>query len=126
MRYRVEGAPLWVAHCHCTSCRRNTGAALATFVGVSRDRFRITQGEPASYNSSPGVTRRFCTRCGTPLTYEATRYSDEVHVLIGGFDTPAAFTPTLHVWTAEQLPWLHLADELPRFAATSRDEATPR
>jgi len=32
---------------------------------------------------------------------------------------PASLTPRGHVYVAEQLPWVHLADDLPRYAGTS-------
>ena len=116
-----EGKPLWVAHCHCASCRRNTGAAFATFVGVRAGSFRYTRGAPQRFESSPGVFRSFCGRCGTPLTYEAAKYPDEVHIDIGALDEPERFRPQAHVHVAEQLPWLELSDSRPRFARTARD-----
>ena len=66
LRYETTGKPLWVAYCHCHSCRRSTGAPVTTFVGYNKTSFRYTTGKPEGYNSSPGITRSFCTRCGTP------------------------------------------------------------
>jgi hypothetical protein len=109
-RYRVRGEPIWVAHCHCESCRRASSAAFVTWAGFGRADFAVTAGEPAAYRSSPGVVRRFCPRCGSPLTYEGERWPDQVHVLVCSFDDPAAFQPTEHVHIDERLPWLHLAD----------------
>ena len=121
IRYRFEGEPLWVAHCHCTSCRRNTGAAFATFVGVRASGFTYLLGAPQRFESSPGVFRSFCGRCGTPLTYEAEKYPGEVHLNIGSLDEPDPFRPQAHVHVAQQIGWLELADSLPRYAQTSRE-----
>jgi hypothetical protein len=38
---------------------------------------------------------------------------------------PRAVSPSRHVFTAEQLPWLELLDDLPRYATTSRGGASP-
>ncbi len=122
VRYRCTGAPLWVAHCHCESCRRATGGAVVTWAGFARDRVTFTAGWPQRYASSPGVTRSFCSHCGTPLTYEAERCADEVHFAIGTFDRPEALPPTSHVFDAERISWLHLADDLPRYASLGRDD----
>ncbi len=124
LRFAARGKPLWIAHCHCHSCRRNTGSAFATFVGYQQAQFRIVKGALQSYASSPGVTRGFCGRCGTPLTYASERYPSEVHVYVGTLDRPEAFEPKAHVHVGEQLPWLHMADGLPRFLTTS-DEGDP-
>ena len=120
VRYAVDGEPLWVAHCHCQSCRRASGAAVLTFAGYRDHQFRLTQGEPQHYASSPGVTRSFCGRCGTPLTYEAERCPGEVHLTISSLDRPDRFAPTVHVFTAERIPWLELADDLPRHPGLGR------
>ncbi len=121
VRYQALGDPEWVAHCHCGSCRRNTGAVLATFAGFTTSSFRYVTGTPARYHSSPGVTRIFCPGCGTPLTYETERSPDEVHINLGSLDDPQSFVPTLHVHAAEQLAWLRVDDDLPRYARTPRD-----
>ncbi len=121
VRFRAEGEPLWVAHCHCADCRRATSSAMATYAGYPRERFTFTQGEPGRYDSSPRVSRRFCGTCGTPLTYEGARWAGEIHVFVCAFDVPGVFQPTAHVYTERQLPWLHVDDGLPRFARTSAE-----
>ena len=124
VRYRAGGEPLWTAHCHCHSCRRHTGGAVATFIGFDAARFEW-QGEATGvYHSSPGVTRRFCRTCGSPLSYEAERCADEVHVYTGTLDHPENAAPAMHVFVAERIPWLRIADGMPRYAGTGR-EAEP-
>ncbi|MCH7888914.1 MAG: GFA family protein [Proteobacteria bacterium] len=114
VRYRVAGAARWVGHCHCQSCRRACGAPVVTWAGFAEERFKVTQGALACFASSPGVTRSFCARCGTPLTFVAERYPGEVHVTVGSLDRPGEFPPASHVWASERISWLHLADDLPR------------
>ena len=108
VRYRAAGAPMWIANCHCESCRRATGAPMASYAGFAAERFAYTVGAPARFASSPGVTRSFCGRCGTPLTYEGARWPGEVHVLIGTLDRPEDFPPTRDAFVEEKLPWLHI------------------
>ena len=124
VRFTAEGNPKWVAHCHCESCRRNTGSAVATFVGYRRDRVHYTRGERAIYESSPGVRRGFCAACGTPLSYEADRFGDEIHLYLCTLDNPNDFPAQAHVHFREHLPWFEVHDALPRYARTGR-EAEP-
>ena len=119
VRYRVTGAPLWVAHCHCRSCQRATASAMTTYAGYGVGKFSVEAGEPARFNSSPGVTRSFCGRCGTPLAYESTRWPGEVHVFVCTLDDPERLTPRAHVHVAERLSWLHLNDGLREFQTTA-------
>ena len=114
VRYRVTAPPLWVSHCHCSDCRRSSGAPVSTFVGVATDAFAFVSGTPGLHESSPGVKRHFCRDCGTPLTYEATIYPGEVHIMAGSLDAPEHIAPQRHVFTRDQMPWLQVDDDLPR------------
>ncbi len=120
----ATGAPLWVAHCHCQSCRRSAGSPFATFIGFPTDRVAFTAGTPATYASSPGVRRSFCGDCGTPIAYEADRFPGEIHLYVCTLADPAAVTPTAHVYAGERLAWLHLKDGLPRYRTSSRAGGT--
>ncbi len=71
--YRFEGPETWACHCHCESCRRQTGAPVTTFLGILLGRFKWTGNKPKSHASSPGVTRSFCETCGTPMAFQADR-----------------------------------------------------
>lgn len=108
INYVVDGEPLWCAHCHCADCRRHTGSAVATFVGVEKDRFTLTTGEFGTIESSPGVYRSFCATCGTPMAYERDELPGEVHLYLGTFEHPEKMSPTLEVFCRERLPWLQL------------------
>jgi hypothetical protein len=113
--YRTHGAPLWVAHCHCNSCRRHTGSPVATFVGFDTTQVEFGSRDRSIYESSPGVRRGFCARCGTPVSYESDRTGNELHLYVCTLDDPQNFVPTAHVFHAEHVPWFEIHDALPRF-----------
>jgi hypothetical protein len=121
VRFRAQGDPNWVAHCHCESCRRATSAAFATYAGYPLAAVQWDGEGPARYRSSPGVMRGFCPRCGSPMSFEGERWPDEVHLFVSSFEDPGQLAPKAHVHVQEQLPWIHLADGLKRFATTSRE-----
>lgn len=114
VRYRIEGPPLATVLCHCNSCRRASAAPAVAWAMAASAQFGYTAGEPAVYESSPGCRRSFCPRCGTPLMFEADYLPGMVDVTIGSLDDPAALQPELHMWESERVPWLHVADGLPR------------
>lgn len=125
VRYRADGGPLWASHCHCADCRRSSGAPVSTFVGVRAGAFRFESGAPGAHESSPGVVRKFCRDCGTPLTYEAAAYPGEVHVMAGSLDAPEAIAPRRHVFVRERLPWFVVGDDLPRHDTLPRGVPRP-
>ena len=107
------------------SCRRATSSPMTTWISVPRGSFRFRQGTPRHFGSSPGVKRGFCRDCGSPLTYENERIPEEVHLYAALLTDPSLVKPTRHVFVEEQLPWFETADDLPRFARTSRSGAQP-
>jgi hypothetical protein len=114
VRYAVEGPPLSSGVCHCETCRRIASAPRLPFVGVPSAGFRFTHGAPIDYPSSPGVTRSFCGKCGSPLTYRRSDAPDELDVMTVSLDDPNAAPPTFHVWVSEALAWDEIAGPLPQ------------
>jgi hypothetical protein len=115
VRYRVEGIPRRVTHCHCLHCRRTSGAAFLTWVEFDAGGFSFIAGTPVTYESRPLVTRRCCGRCGTQLTYLHAEEPGIIDVTACSLDDPESLTPEDHVWSDRMLPWIRLADGLPRY-----------
>jgi len=72
--------------------------------------FVFTQGEPASYASSPGVVRTFCPKCGTSLTFASADRRSEIDVTTGSMDRPEAYPPDGVVFPKHRVPWDVLPD----------------
>ncbi|MDF0603636.1 GFA family protein [Psychromarinibacter sp. C21-152] len=115
VRYKFDPeAVLWQGHCHCESCRRACSAPFTTFFGVRASAWRWFGKAPSVYRSSPGVERFFCGRCGSQMAYRSDRAPGEIHGYAASLDRPELATPERHEFAAEMLPWVHLADDLPR------------
>jgi hypothetical protein len=117
VQYSVSGEPNWTSHCHCSSCRRNSGAAVATFVSFPLSGFTLTKGQLTDYESSPGVTRSFCAKCGSPMTYRSHTMPTEIHLFLGSLANPEDFPVQVQVFCGEKLPWLTIDDHIPKFEA---------
>lgn len=115
LRYEVDGAPVQLTNCHCSVCRRASGAPFVAWFSVARTQFRFVGGQPARYQSSSHATRTLCGACGTPITFESVRDPDYVDVTICSLSEPEALAPTDHTFTSTQLSWVKLADGLPRY-----------
>lgn len=119
VRVRATGDPFFVGYCHCSDCRKASGAPVMVFAGYEAGRVEV-EGHPAVYGSSPGVRRSFCGGCGTSLFYEDEGLPGEIYVAVGVFDEPERFRPEHHGWMSQALHWLHIHDELPRHGKSSR------
>ncbi|WP_229518563.1 GFA family protein [Massilia sp. PAMC28688] len=121
IRYEVRAQPVHRTICHCEMCRGTTGAPCVAWFTVPVDAFHLS-GSPTLYRSSAHGTRAFCPACGTQITFADDALPDEIDVSTCSLAQPAAAAPTSHIFTASQVPWMQLADGLPRFPR-SRSEA---
>ncbi len=112
--FAYEGPENWRGHCHCDSCRRQTASPFTTFMGVGHGQWRWTGATPATYHSSPGVTRHFCATCGAPVAYETRQLPHEIHFYAALLDDPADFEPGVNFHWDEHLPWALTAAHLPK------------
>jgi hypothetical protein len=117
VRYEVSASPLLETNCHCTICRRTSGAPFVTWFSVAETAFRITSGKPASFRSSDHGVRTFCAGCGTPLTFRSTEHPAGIDITTCTLDDPERVPPRDHTYTRSRLSWLQLGDELPVFPA---------
>lgn len=116
--YEVD-APLGpIIHCHCTTCRKAHGSAFSSLSSVPRAAFRWTRGEEllSGFESSPGKTRHFCTRCGSQIIAERAGQPN-VLLRMGCLDTPVADTPKLHIWRSDAASWYDPKVTLPELPA---------
>lgn len=118
VRYRVEGEPLSSGACHCRTCRKTASAPSLPFATFPAGAFAFTAGEPVEFRSSPSVTRRFCGRCGSPLTYCSDETPGSVDVMTCSLDDPDTLAPGFHVWIGHKLVWESVDDGLPAYRTT--------
>lgn len=118
--WRIDGAPVAVAACHCTNCRAQSGAAysvnivaLAHTVSISGP---IKTFEDKATSSGKPVLRQFCGECGSPIQSVLTSNAAIVAIKAGTADQPGAYAPTVHVWTDSKLPWVEIPAGVASFA----------
>ena len=68
IRYSMSTAVQHHALCHCSDCRRHSGAPLVGWALVGNDEIEIS-GTAKIYASSEHGRRHFCGTCGTGLFY---------------------------------------------------------
>lgn len=115
IRYQASSQAIHQTNCHCTMCRGTTGAPCVAWFSIASGGYTLLSGKPAQFRSSAHGTRSFCPACGTQLTFSDDATPDEIDVTTCSLDQPNAMPPRDHIFTASQLPWLKLADELPRY-----------
>ncbi|HEY0052756.1 MAG TPA: GFA family protein [Caulobacteraceae bacterium] len=125
VRYRVEAEPSDAGYCHCTVCRRSSGAPALAFASVPLDAFRLTAAEPERRRSSSFGERWFCGGCGAQIAMRVDYDPDLVDFTLATLDDPMAVTPGFHIWREERIGWFETADGLPRHARSRRETEAP-
>mgnify|MGYP006193550841 CR=1 FL=1 len=114
VRYELRSQPFDTGYCHCRICQRTTGAPVLAWASFPVGSFSYTRGEPTLYPSSNHGHRELCAQCGTQVAYR-DNVATTVDLNVGSLDEPDRITPTCHIWCESRIPWLTIADDLPRF-----------
>jgi hypothetical protein len=116
IRYSVEGEPMHHALCHCSDCRRHSGAPMVGWAMFRTEHVKVTQGEPRAYASSEHGRRHFCAACGTGLFYTNDKVLPGItDVQSGTLDDPDAIPAQIHIQTADRIGWMKGVESLPQF-----------
>jgi hypothetical protein len=109
VQYTIAEKPLAQGLCHCNRCRPQSGSAFSTVIFVHRSALTIT-GETAVFNdvgsSGLRVLRRYCVRCGSPLTTEPDVTPELCMVKAGTLDSNEWFHPMWELFVGRRRPWV--------------------
>lgn len=114
VRFEVDADPMLMGTCHCTRCQRRSGGAGMTAIGYPLGSLTYLQGEDliSVYEIEPGSTRRFCSRCGTPLPGTAEKF----HIVqVGLLEEDPGMRPQFHMMVDFKATWDEIHDDLPQF-----------
>src|ERR671915_2249163 len=98
-------------HCHCSRCRKHSGAFGLTVGRVPRDGFRLLSGEELIrvFRPDGGAVKAFCSVCGSSLFGGTWPDGPEVSVRFGTLDGDPGIRPQYRSFTASKAVW----DDLP-------------
>jgi hypothetical protein len=100
-------------HCHCSRCRKHSGAFGLTQGRVPREGFRLLEGEGLIrvYRPEGGMAKAFCSVCGSSLFGGTWPDGPEVSVRFGSLDGDPGIRPQYHSHTASAAPWDEIPDD---------------
>ena len=115
VRYEMTAEVAHHALCHCTDCRKASGAPATAWAMAAADQVTIT-GEPVTYASSEHGRRLFCGACGTSLFYtNDVVFPGMIDVQSATLDDPDAIPLQAQIQTAERIGWMTHLGDLPAF-----------
>jgi hypothetical protein len=118
VRYEIRGPFLRFAHCYCSRCRKATGAAHATNLYASPERFAWTAGRESvarfDLPTARSFATTFCRDCGSPLPHH-TRSGRTIVVPAGSLDEMPSLRPQARIYFGSRNDWSDCTEEVPRF-----------
>ena len=107
--------------CHCTRCRKQSGAGSAVTVEVLKEDFSFVQGEELinSYSApilytGPAYQSHFCMQCGSPVP-PPNSHDTNIEIPVGLFDNDPGVQPDKHIFIEFLPSWDTITDDLPQF-----------
>jgi len=115
VRYEVADAFTYALNCHCSNCRRTTGAAFKPFAGIAREQLAVVNGADGLMIYGDATAHdAHCRRCGS-LLYSVVRDGAFVHVTMGTLLDAPAIRPSAHIFVGSKAPWYEISDDLPQY-----------
>ena len=115
VRYEMTAEVAHHALCHCTDCRKASGAPAVAWAMAAADQVEVT-GQPLTYASSEHGRRMFCSACGTSLFYtNEVVFPGMIDVQSATLDDPDAISLQAQIQTAERIGWMAHLGDLPAF-----------
>ncbi len=98
-------------HCHCSQCRRLSGAAFSTWLNLPRAGLRIDTGNDdlTAFAVTANTTRYFCRHCGAHVYSTDSREGDIVGVPFGIVTGDGLPQPDTHYYFDSGVPWCDVA-----------------
>jgi len=117
IKYEVTAIVGKLVNCHCSMCRKATGAAFRTRAAVPAEAFRWLAGADlvSRYDSSAHETRTFCRICGASLPTFFSNHPEQIGLPLGTLDGDPGLKPSAHVWVGSKAPWWDITDDLPQY-----------
>ena len=106
VKFKIDGEVGDLYQCHCSLCRKATGAAAnaATFVSAADFCWVSGQDEIRSYLKPSGFRSDFCSLCGSPVP-NPLRNTDKVWIPAGLLNELTASRVVVHLHTASAASW---------------------
>lgn len=119
VHYVITGPFLRANLCHCSRCRKHSGAGASAQGRLRPEHFELLAGEDHLTRFVPeggGAAKVFCRVCGSSLFGGEWPDGDEVSVRLGPLDDHPGIKVQFHTFAADAAPWeVPCDDGLPRF-----------
>ena len=115
IRYEITSPLVGADHCHCSMCRRQHGAAFATYADFRTGSFKWISGEGKVkiYETSAGNGWCFCNACGSTLA--GTKNGIIASITLGTIEGDPGIRAESHIYVGSKAQWYEITDNLSQY-----------
>lgn len=115
VQYTVQDEFRYALNCHCSQCRRATGAAFKSLAGIERGKLTLAgdRRDLLVFGDEALDHDVRCGKCGS-LLYSVVRGGAYVHVTLGTLQDAPSIRPSEHIFVGSKAPWFTITDGLPQ------------
>ncbi|OOE84304.1 ADP-ribosylglycohydrolase [Salinivibrio sp. PR6] len=116
VRLTLPDTFLYMGNCHCSECRKFTGADYSSVGGIEAEKVAVTAGQDhlRYYEKSAETVLAFCGQCGSSL-FSHKINKGVFNIRLGILDTAPQCAPNFHIHTASKAPWHTPNESLKQF-----------
>ncbi|KAI1814702.1 glutathione-dependent formaldehyde-activating, GFA [Poronia punctata] len=120
IKLTIQGEPISTNLCHCTSCQKGSGGIFTTLAVFKTEQVTFTESSPSlistyadkSPESGDIVYRKFCSRCGSPLSGTKGTKPEFVIIAAGIVDGDKnVFRPRLEFFCRTRVDWIKSVED---------------
>jgi hypothetical protein len=114
VRFEVTRAFRRAGYCHCSRCRKHSGAGALAQGRVPGEGFRLVAGAELlrTYRPAPDAAAKvFCSVCGSSLFGGDWPHGDEISIRLGALDDDPGVRPQDRAFTASAASWEEIPED---------------
>lgn len=116
VKFEIRGDIAGIGHCHCSKCRKVSGAGSNAVAYADPKHLVWTQGEKSisKFSLEDGWSSVFCSKCGSPLPQSSLDYGI-CFVPAGVLDDDPGPEVLSHIYVGSKASWDHIGDSAPQY-----------
>ena len=120
VRFTTSAQPMRAMACHCSTCKKRTGAAYGVGVYFNESDVTISQGDLGIHEfhadtSGRWIRNEFCTKCGSTISWTLEMRPGLRAIAGGCYDDPNWFSIEVHIWTRSARPDMCYPADMPQY-----------
>jgi hypothetical protein len=105
--YTLKSPAVSVLECHCSICRRQSGAASVVYAAYRRHDVAMS-GTLKFYRASAIAKRGFCANCGSTISYDGDDDRGLIWLTAGTHNDAGSLPQREHMHAEDKLAWVDI------------------